>query len=636
MLDRRRRSRSPGSRSRRRRKNGLVLFRVDGPLRSQSVVSGLYLQDTWSGKTCATRASRCRGGRLRVLLGSDQGLFTPTAAVIARGSGRVVGRASVTPARDDAARAAARARQRALRGRLHRRPDGRPRAVTHGRTPIRASSARTSSASRTAHVRIVFDVTPALAPADGRRQLPARRARGPRRGGRAGATRSSRSRRRARAGRRCVEESLAGVPARRALRDAPARARLAHRLEPRRVAAGRALPRRLRRAPLLRLDVPAAALAALRATTVHDLVPLRFPSGRPAHAADARREVPQRGAHAATSSSPTRSSPRATSWSCSACRASGSASRTRASAPSSRPTATRADLGRPYVLTVATLEPRKNLGDAARRARAARRRARARGRRRRGLGRAAGAASGRAWSALGYVPTTELPAPLPRRGGVRVPVALRGLRDPGARGDGLRSAVRRLVARVARRGVRRRCRARRPGRARRRSRPRSARRSSAATSSCRRARARAPLHLARDRGGAPRRLPSRRCDPRRYRPLAARADPRRDGALHARPPAAPRARAGLELVRLAYEGSRRTRRVLRDTAWYLGRLPREAARGCDVLHCPTYRAPLRSSVPVVVTVHDLALLRHPERVQPLDARRTAAAARPRVLRAARA
>jgi len=31
-----------------------------------------------------------------------------------------------------------------------------------------------------------------------------------------------------------------------------------------------------------------------------------------------------------------------------------------------------------------------------------------------------------------------------------------------------------------------------------------------------------------------------------------------------------------------------------------------------VLHCPTFRAPARSSVPLVVTVHDLAVLRFPE------------------------
>jgi glycosyltransferase involved in cell wall biosynthesis len=32
----------------------------------------------------------------------------------------------------------------------------------------------------------------------------------------------------------------------------------------------------------------------------------------------------------------------------------------------------------------------------------------------------------------------------------------------------------------------------------------------------------------------------------------------------------------------------------------------------DVLHCPTFRGPFRSSTPLVVTVHDLAVLAHPE------------------------
>jgi glycosyltransferase involved in cell wall biosynthesis len=36
------------------------------------------------------------------------------------------------------------------------------------------------------------------------------------------------------------------------------------------------------------------------------------------------------------------------------------------------------------------------------------------------------------------------------------------------------------------------------------------------------------------------------------------------------------------------------------------------ARGSDVLHCPTFRAPARSGIPLVVTFHDLAVLRHPE------------------------
>jgi glycosyltransferase involved in cell wall biosynthesis len=50
--------------------------------------------------------------------------------------------------------------------------------------------------------------------------------------------------------------------------------------------------------------------------------------------------------------------------------------------------------------------------------------------------------------------------------------------------------------------------------------------------------------------------------------------------------------------------------LARDALWYplvVGR-----TRGADVLHCPTYRGPLRSVLPVVVTVHDLAVFRHPD------------------------
>jgi glycosyltransferase involved in cell wall biosynthesis len=50
--------------------------------------------------------------------------------------------------------------------------------------------------------------------------------------------------------------------------------------------------------------------------------------------------------------------------------------------------------------------------------------------------------------------------------------------------------------------------------------------------------------------------------------------------------------------------------LARDGVWYPFALGR--TRGADVLHCPTYRGPLRSAVPVVVTVHDLAVFRHPE------------------------
>src|SRR3989454_12561066 len=50
---------------------------------------------------------------------------------------------------------------------------------------------------------------------------------------------------------------------------------------------------------------------------------------------------------------------------------------------------------------------------------------------------------------------------------------------------------------------------------------------------------------------------------------------------------------------------------VRDLGWYLGALPL-LARAADALHCPTFRAPVRSRVPLVVTFHDLAVLRHPE------------------------
>jgi glycosyltransferase involved in cell wall biosynthesis len=70
---------------------------------------------------------------------------------------------------------------------------------------------------------------------------------------------------------------------------------------------------------------------------------------------------------------------------------------------------------------------------------------------------------------------------------------------------------------------------------------------------------------------------------------------------------------GLDLLRYGLGGSSRALVPARDLGWYLAALPARARRdGADVLHCPTHRAPVRSSVPLVVTFHDLAVLRHPE------------------------
>ena len=67
----------------------------------------------------------------------------------------------------------------------------------------------------------------------------------------------------------------------------------------------------------------------------------------------------------------------------------------------------------------------------------------------------------------------------------------------------------------------------------------------------------------------------------------------------------------VEVTPLTFGGTGRAATVARDTWWYYAGLPR-SARGLDVLHCTTFRGPLRSPVPFTVTLHDLGLVRHPE------------------------
>jgi alpha-1,3-rhamnosyl/mannosyltransferase len=70
-------------------------------------------------------------------------------------------------------------------------------------------------------------------------------------------------------------------------------------------------------------------------------------------------------------------------------------------------------------------------------------------------------------------------------------------------------------------------------------------------------------------------------------------------------------RGDVELERLTWGGPSRLAALVRDVAWYPAGLPL-AARRLGVLHCTTFRAPLRARVPVIATVHDLAILRFPE------------------------
>jgi len=91
----------------------------------------------------------------------------------------------------------------------------------------------------------------------------------------------------------------------------------------------------------------------------------------------------------------------------------------------------------------------------------------------------------------------------------------------------------------------------------------------------------------------------------------------------------------VDLRRYALRGSSRALVPVRDLGWYLTALPRQARRdGVDVLHCPTQRAPTSSRVPLVVTFHDLAVLRHPETFNRWT-RTYSRHALPRVARAAR-
>jgi glycosyltransferase involved in cell wall biosynthesis len=66
----------------------------------------------------------------------------------------------------------------------------------------------------------------------------------------------------------------------------------------------------------------------------------------------------------------------------------------------------------------------------------------------------------------------------------------------------------------------------------------------------------------------------------------------------------------VEVSARAFGGNDRFSNLVRDGVWYPFLLGRDS--DADVLHCPTYRGPVRSRVPLVVTVHDLAVLRHPE------------------------
>jgi hypothetical protein len=78
-------------------RKGMFLYRLFGPLRQTSYVTGLYPQDTWSGATVKYTRLDCGGGSVTVQLQSDPGLFTKPQTVVATAGGREVGRVQVAP-----------------------------------------------------------------------------------------------------------------------------------------------------------------------------------------------------------------------------------------------------------------------------------------------------------------------------------------------------------------------------------------------------------------------------------------------------------------------------------------------------------------------------------------------------------
>lgn len=90
----------------------------------------------------------------------------------------------------------------------------------------------------------------------------------------------------------------------------------------------------------------------------------------------------------------------------------------------------------------------------------------------------------------------------------------------------------------------------------------------------------------------------------------------------------------VEILRYELPGTGRLRKLWRDTAWYQQVLPRAARDdGVDVLHCPSQRAPVRPRLPLVATIHDVAVLRHPNAFN-LWTRRYSALTLPRIARVA--
>ena len=426
---------------------GVTLWRVVTPLVSAVRIDGLYPNDTWSGPEVTYLRRRCRPGRLTVDLSSDPSLFSGPQTVAARSNGAIVGRVRLqptghallnvpvepVPGDDGLPRPLHGVADRCARRGDRRHEHGRPGA----RSPLQPLRLQAGP------VRIAFDVSPFSHPllgignymqgslgglvdaAGGEHEIVAfapTSIRGPER----------------------IRAALAGIdvelrtwplPFSHAVRTAwsrlglPASERLLGAFDALHFSDWMYPPQR----------------AGVRATTIHDLVPLHHPEWTTARTRSMHSRKYRNAAEtcdvvfvnsAFTGRDVTATLGIATE-------------RIRIAHPAPKtvftPDGPAADLGAPYVLTVATLEPRKNLqvlveakpllGDDLQLAVVGAE----------GLGRAA--APRRAGHPPARLRLGRRARPsVSRRRGRRVPVAVRGLRDPGRRGDGVRRAGRRVGA----------------------------------------------------------------------------------------------------------------------------------------------------------------------------------------------
>jgi hypothetical protein len=116
-------------------RKGMLLYRVDGPLRQTTRVEGLYAQDTWSGPEVSYTRLRCTGGRVAVELQSDPALFSQPQTVRALVGARQAASVRVPPRGTRVLRVPLEPRGGNCVVRFRVAPTAVPSVVTNGRNP---------------------------------------------------------------------------------------------------------------------------------------------------------------------------------------------------------------------------------------------------------------------------------------------------------------------------------------------------------------------------------------------------------------------------------------------------------------------------------------------------------------------